>query len=202
MAFLFNSLDVPRLLQELRSGQISCLPAISSERCRVMRSEALRHTFKAALPEYGANRIQQRYTYTRAFSPLSCLWTIGEELCAVIRSVADSEDPLAFSSKLRFTEITAHVYKPGPLGISLHRDQKKFFKNLIAVCVIEGEGEFYTATSRVGGIETVIPATPGDIIFMATDGSFNYDRCPLHGVRNIKQERMTITFRQQKFEAA
>ncbi len=187
-------LDVPELLREMDRKGACAVPLLSAELCHQMKMEAERFQFKAAEKEYGKNRVRQRFNYFRRYPPESLLWKVGRMLGQKINEGAIENTEPMFQSPLRFNEVSAQRYTPGKLGISPHRDEKRY-KNIIAICVVEGNAEFYTTTDRVGGIEMPIPVKPGDVIFMKAPGFKNCDLCPLHAVRNITSPRLSITYR-------
>jgi dihydroneopterin aldolase len=161
-----------------------------------MREAALAHPFAEAEKEYGSRRVRQNFSYCRNYPKGTFLWEIGRDLEFLLTSAEDRYRATLFDYPLAFSEISAQLYPVGNLGISVHRDESRF-KNIIAVCVVEGEGEFYTQDSRESSHSTAIHAEAGDIIFMQAPGFATCMMVPLHGVRNIASPRLSITYRQE-----
>lgn len=191
-------LNVPALLREVGEKGAYAIPLLNPELCQKMKTEAERFQFRAAEKEYGKNRVRQRFNYFRRYPPESLLWKVGRMLEQKINEETIRSSEPMFQFPLHFNEVSAQRYTPGELGISPHRDEKRY-KNIIAICIVEGDAEFYTTTDRVGGIETLVLVKPGDVIFMKSPGFKNCDLCPLHAVRNITSPRLSITYRHDTF---
>lgn len=191
-----SSKDLKELIQSIQKTGVGILPLISQELCKTIEQEACAYPFIKAETYYGKNNVEQNFTYFRDYPRSSMLWTIGGELEEVLNN-ASADGHKLFSSPLSFTEISSQHYGVTDIGISPHKDES-IYKNIIAVCVIKGEGEFYTQSTREGGTETVIPASIGDVIFMRAPGFYDNDERPIHAVRKVTSERLSVTFRDER----
>ncbi len=194
--FLIN---VPLLVECLDRDGACSLPLLNRELCEKMTVEAEKYStdFKTAESEYGKNKVKQRFVYFRGYPKESLLWKISKDLSETLNDGIRKLPQLPFESPITFTEVSAQRYEKGELGITPHRDEK-FYRNIVVVCVVDGEGDFYLTTDRVSGIETSIPAKVGDVIFMKAPGFKDCNRGPLHAVRNISSRRLSITYRQEE----
>ena len=202
MTSIFSAhVDAFMLLNELRKHPIVVMPVFSSAVLQIMEDEAAKYPREPVPRYYGPRKVEQNYTRVSAFPASSILWRLGEKMSDLIDEASQAFATPAFTTPLNFTEIIAQFYAPHGVGIALHRDQRDLFKNLIAVCLIKGKGEFFTAEALDAPAQG-ISAKPGDVIFMATDGCLHYEHSPWHGVRNITEDRLTITYRQELLKAA
>jgi hypothetical protein len=90
-------------------------------------------------------------------------------------------------------EMAIHRYDAGAVGITPHRDQKRFW-GMIAVATLDGEGEFTVCTDTD---EVSLHAQQGDIILMRGTGLYEADGDirPLHGVAG---DRTSLVIRANK----
>lgn len=101
------------------------------------------------------------------------------------------ETPLCFNS------MVLQKYEPGSLGITPHRDGRRYI-NLICIFVLAGDGKFYVCADRSGRQSQEIPASAGDAILMKAPGFQGMPACdrPFHYVTQIRTTRYTLGLRQ------
>ncbi|NBD33624.1 MAG: hypothetical protein GVY17_11830 [Cyanobacteria bacterium] len=96
------------------------------------------------------------------------------------------------------------TYESGSLGITPHRDGKRY-KNLVCVFVLEEEGKFYVCRDRAGNDPIEIDASVGNVLLMRASGFKGINNClaqdeeirPFHFITNIPIQRYTLALRQE-----
>lgn len=187
---------VSNLISELKEKDVCVIPLLSQELCNKMKNETDAFPFIQAEEFYPTSNCRQNFTYFYDYPKDTFIWSVANELEKMLTLSSKNEAHAVFETPLSFTEMAAHHYEISEIGIDPHRDESRY-RNIIAICVIEGEGEFYTTTEKINGVEKIIHARVGDVIFMRAPGFMNSDIRPIHGVRNITSPRLSITFRQE-----
>lgn len=107
-------------------------------------------------------------------------------------------DPLPWPAeevqRLRFNEAALQRYPAGSLGLSPHRDGKRY-RVVIAILVISGEGTFAVCDDRAGTNPRPIPADPGHCILLRAPGFLGIDKRPFHYVSDVTKDRLVLTLR-------
>ena len=90
-------------------------------------------------------------------------------------------------------------YKPGALGVSPHRDGKRFAV-LVAIFTVEGSARFALCQTRAGEIIQEWDAGPGSLTLLRGPGLLDAeDRRPFHTVRGpTVGRRFSVTFRMEE----
>ncbi len=101
-----------------------------------------------------------------------------------------------FNPEFGFNEFIVNKYKQGSVGITPHRDNA-YFKNLIALVVLSGSGEFYTCDDRDRKNSRLKKTIPGNCILMVAPGFMNKNIQPMHYVTNITEDRYILCLRQK-----
>ena len=121
---------------------------------------------------------------------LSELSSIYDEISGEIHS--------SQSNTAHFDDINVNssLYLSGSLGIGPHRDNS-FSVNFVAIFVISGNNNFYTADDKSGSGEVIHYVRPGDCIVMRgprldSEGG----QRPIHYVKKITADRYIVTFRE------
>lgn len=185
---------VENLIQDLEIDDVVALPLLSKALCDKIKHEATRFPFVQAEKVFSKNNVaEQNFSYFRDYPNNHFLWYIARELEQLIQSISQNFPSSPFETPLSVTEISSHHYEICELGISLHRDESRF-KNMIIICIIEGEADFCAITQKG---EKIIRTKPGDVIFMRAPGFMNGDIRPIHAVKNITSPRLSVTFRQE-----
>ena len=98
----------------------------------------------------------------------------------------------------KFNDIAIQRYKPDSLGISPHKDHKKYI-SVIIIITLSGKSDLCICEDRKGLNPLVLNDFPGNIIvFPATEFTTLNNNCirPLHFVNNIVDGRLSIGLRQ------
>lgn len=182
-----------QLLDAIKKDGVAKLHLLSEEALLRITEELQTLNYTDAETYSGPFNVEQHFTYSRDFPKESILWRLSQEL----EQLLTTTNLNIFSTPLSFNEITAQLYPVHTTGISPHKDESRF-KNIIVICVIEGEGEFYVTSNREGNNKNIVITKPGDILFMRAPG-FNHENIrPIHGVQNITAKRLSLTLRQEE----
>ena len=98
----------------------------------------------------------------------------------------------------KFNDIAIQRYKPGSLGISPHKDHKKYI-SVIIIITLSGRSDLCICDDRKGLNPLIVNDIPGNIvIFPASEFITLNNNCirPLHFVNNITDGRLSIGLRQ------
>ena len=102
-----------------------------------------------------------------------------------------------FSAPVSFNDIAAQYYKKGSNGIGIHRDGLRY-RDLVLIICLSGRSELFTADNRSGARAQLIDDKPGRLVMMSGPGFKNLSNPksrPMHGVRNIKEGRLSLGLR-------
>tara|TARA_B100000029_G_scaffold331733_1_gene324008 strand:+ start:2021 stop:2659 length:639 start_codon:yes stop_codon:yes gene_type:complete len=98
----------------------------------------------------------------------------------------------------KFNDIAIQRYKPGSLGISPHKDHKKYI-SVIIIITLSGRSDLCICENRKGLNQLVVNDAPGNIVVLpASEFMTLNNNCirPLHFVNNISDGRLSIGLRQ------
>lgn len=98
-------------------------------------------------------------------------------------------------ARVTFNEAVIQAYRPCRCGISPHRDHIRYI-NLIAILVIDGEGDFFVCADRAGNGARRIPARPGDLLLMRGPGFDGSRYRPFHMLGEVTTNRLIVGYRQ------
>jgi len=98
----------------------------------------------------------------------------------------------------KFNDIAIQRYKPGSLGISPHKDHKKYI-SVIIIITLSGKSDLCICEDRKGLNPLVLNDIPGNIVVLpASEFITLNNNCirPIHFVNNIANGRLSIGLRQ------
>ena len=98
----------------------------------------------------------------------------------------------------KFNDIAIQRYKPGSLGISPHKDHKKYI-SVIIIITLSGRSDLCICEDRKGLNQLVVNDEPGNIVVLPGSEFMTLNNnCirPLHFVNNIENGRLSIGLRQ------
>ena len=173
------------------------LPKFISESTRKSLLAELHHRNFAEQPKvYGKQSVSQSFSASTDF-PVDSIFVELARIAGerISRWFCESRQNI-FVLPLNFTDLVIQSYPQGNGGIGVHRDGKSFI-NLIAVLVIEGEGNFSFCDDRDGSNPRHIQNEPGDLILMRGVGFCGSDHQPFHFVDGIRSQRTTFGMRQK-----
>lgn len=209
MSTFFNDFDATHAAKRLRDVGAARIPRALSQTyhqgilAELMDSE--RHPLLEAKKVVGPFDTPQNYYYVEKFPESSIARLLMRECDAwLTRAFAALPDnPLRGS--IGFNDRDMHWYPESPIGVGFHRDGE-CFRQLIAIVVLAGAGQFVLADERDDNPHTAlrIIAVPGDVILLRANGFDGHDAKEterLHGVFNIRKFRATLSFRNNKYAA-
>lgn len=158
-----------------------------------MVAEARALALDQAPPEYG--RARQRLFTKETFAEGSLFPKLRDRFQVTMRRFFD-EVPDTFEPPLAFNNVMVQRYPAGEIGITPHRDGASVL-NLIAIFVLEGDGDFSLCADYKGNGARIIPAPPGHVIIMKGPGFLGSREQPIHQIMNIRQERTVVILRQR-----
>ena len=98
----------------------------------------------------------------------------------------------------KFNDIAIQRYKPGSLGISPHKDHKKY-TSVIIIITLSGRSDLCICDDKKGLNPLIVNDIPGNIVILpASEFITLNNNCirPLHFVNNITDGRLSIGLRQ------
>ena len=100
--------------------------------------------------------------------------------------------------KPTFNDIAIQRYMPNSIGISPHKDHKKYI-SVITIVTLAGSSNFCLCEDRNGSNAYILNDKPGNIVILPATGfkmlDIDYER-PLHFVNKIIDGRLSIGLRQ------
>lgn len=169
------------------------LLAETDRRTLLASTETLR--FRPATPEVGPaqRRVYQDFELCYDVPAAHELWrlvdTLGSELGSALREVAPGE-----ADSFTFNDLIVQRYPPGCRGITAHRDHVRY-RLVVAIVLLEGDGEFCVCTDRAGDNERRVDFGPGDVLLMRAPGLGRCEERPFHLMRGVTRRRVTIGLR-------
>jgi hypothetical protein len=174
-----------------------CVPQVISNALRSSLIEELSILTLTQQPEtHGPRKVRQSFTAVASFPPTGHFAKFATSLGRAISTWFCASRNDVFISPLSFTDLVAQQYPPHGGGIAPHRDGKSFI-NLVAVLILEGEGNFQFCDDDSGANPRLIKNEPGDLILMRGVGFCARDHQPHHFVDGIRSRRTTFGMRQR-----
>lgn len=127
---------------------------------------------------------------TEPFDELPLVKRLGDDLANRVRYFQVG------ASNWTPNEVYVQRYRVGDLGITPHRDWKRY-QYLVAIVTAAGEAEFVLCKNRAGDVLRSWTTGPGSLILLRAPGfaGVNDDRV-LHAVRGpLTGERISVTYR-------
>jgi hypothetical protein len=119
---------------------------------------------------------------------------LEEELNEAFGRVEPLPWPDEEMERLRFNEAALQRYPSGSLGLSPHRDGKRY-RFVIAIVVLSGKGTFAVCDDRAGTNPHPVAAEPGRCILLRAPGFRGIEKRPFHYVSDVTEERLVLTLR-------
>ena len=139
------------------------------------------------LPEIvGLHKVKQQMEVYHDDNPHSQFWQLSRALQGKLQGL--------LTTSLEFNEVEIIRYPAGSIGITPHRDQRKY-QNVICLCTLVGRGRFFTCKNRDGNDAVSHDTTPGNVIIMRGSNFRGTALSPFHYVVDIEEERIVCSFR-------
>jgi hypothetical protein len=168
--------------------------------------EALLAGIRAELTDNRRNFVQRPYRYGTTVQGLSS-WDFEQDLMDNyhylkqlnrIYGKLSRELHSNLTNELHFDQVTVNASHcpTRSVGIGPHKDNS-FSVNFIAIFIISGCNDFFTARDKNGTDEVAFGVTPGDCVLMRGPRSLEERSLrPIHYVKEIVEDRRIITFRE------
>jgi len=205
--FLENALEpkLPAILESLTKIGASSIPILTPE-CRqqlLQTARSLPYHRQAEQVGKPDRLVRQQLASCEDISQAPQLIQLRDAFQnLLIQSLANwRSNPFAFP--IHFNAMVVQKYEPGSIGITPHRDGKRY-KNLVCLFVLEGQGRFFVSRDRAGNDAIEIDASPGNILFMRAPGFLGTNHAlanieeirPFHLITEIETQRYTFALRQ------
>ncbi len=196
---MLTPFDLPRVLTALETAGATSVPLLTDRAQQALLAEAMhfRYQREAELVGRGDRVVRQELASFAAFPADSSFL----QLRAVLQDRLERElaacQPYPFDVPLQFNSLVLQKYDAGSLGITPHRDGKRYV-NLICVVVLAGHGRFFVCEDRSGRGAHQVGAAPSMAIFMRGPGFRGSQDRPFHYVSEIGETRYTFGLRQRR----
>lgn len=182
-----------RAAQELRTKGATSFPLLSEEtRVRLLK-EARSYDYHDRTGIVGKARVEQELAAFQDFPSHSAFHALREDFLAVVCGGL-AEAGLTFEPALEFNELVLQKYACNSRGIGPHIDSKRC-RNLVAVFLLDGDGDFAICNDRDKTNAEVIMARPGHVILMTAIGLCGRTEQQFHFLDNIREGRLTFGMR-------
>jgi hypothetical protein len=154
--------------------------------------------FQRMATEEGRARQGGDYWVTaEPFDQLPLVKQLGDDLAVRIHSL-----PIG-APGWRPNEVYVQRYRVGDLGVTPHRDWKRY-RYLVAIVTAAGEAEFMLCKDRAGEVLRSWTAAPGSLVLLRAPGFAGVDDGRLlHAVRGpVTGERISVTYRMDSRRAS
>jgi hypothetical protein len=185
-----------RAIERLADEDAVSVPLLEAPARRRLTAATARLSFRPATPVIGAgaNAVHQEFTLCMRI-PRGSLFVafaaaLEQHMDAALASLA--APPVA--RPFRFNDLIVQRYEPGALGITPHRDHRRY-DGLIAVIPLSGAARFLLCADRSGDSPREVPAPPGSLVLMRGAGFAGRSDRPFHLVRDISRRRLSLGLR-------
>ena len=181
--------DGKTALHELLSFGAVAVPLLTEHARQVAYAgswkSAFRHITTGAKP---------RSEYFSCYNPTEKCFGILQQTAALL--LARKLGIGTFATPLEFNQHDLRIYPKGSRGLRIHRDKRKY-KNLVLVILLEGDGEFSVYQNCDRTTRRIITAREGDGIIMRAPGLLGPgEEQPLHDLDNVELGRYVYMLRQ------
>ncbi|MCX6819861.1 MAG: hypothetical protein NT019_01030 [Candidatus Adlerbacteria bacterium] len=161
---------------------------------QALLGELSQHAMVRQPAEWGPHKVKQALKMVGLLPEGSLFLQVRDELALWLNNEFSTKFPNHLSLPLCFTEMSVQAYDPGPIGVEPHYDGVSVI-NLIALLVLEGNGQFCTCEDRAGTITHPIRNEPGDLLLMRGPGFLGSPQQVLHRINNITVKRTVVVCR-------
>ena len=185
------------IIDILRIEQAVSFPLLREPERKQLLREVMALDYKSG-PEYvGTHKVLQQITFSEIYiDSTSGIALYARKFSDKIKFLAKRYRFDLFRPMFGFNEFMVNKYEKGSVGITPHRDNS-YFKNLIALIVLDGSGDFYICDDRDRKNSRLKKAVPGSCILMVAPGFLNQSIQPMHYLTNITEDRYVLCLRQK-----
>lgn len=200
---MLKPFDLLRVIATLETTGATSVPLLTDGAQQALLQEAVRYHYhrEADVVGRGDRVVRQELASFAAFPAESTFVRLRDRLQALLDEALAACRPYPFDGSLELNNLVLQKYDAGSLGITPHRDGKRFI-NLICVVVLAGRGRFFVCADRAGSGAREVEARPGTAIFMRAPGFRGSQERPFHYVAEIRETRYTFGLRQRNPDEA
>jgi len=185
-----------RALERLPAEDALSLPLLDAAARRRLTAATSHLPFRAAVPVIGegAKAVYQQFDLCMRIPEGSVFHDFATALETLVdEALACLPDP-PVARPFRFNDLIVQRYERGALGITAHRDHRRY-EGLIAVIPLSGAARFFVCADRAGHAAREVPAPPGSLVLMRGPGYAGRADRPFHLVRDIGCRRLSLGLR-------
>jgi hypothetical protein len=200
---MLKTFDLRRVLTALETTGATSVPLLTDSAEQALLQEAVHYQYhrEADVVGSGDRVVRQEMASFEAFPAESTFLRLRDLLQDRLARQLAACQPYPFDVPLRLNRLVLQKYDAGSLGITPHRDGKRYM-NLICVVVLAGRGRFFVCEDRTGRGARKVEAAPGMAIFMRGPGFHGSQDRPFHSVSEIRETRYTFGLRQRRTDDA
>jgi len=197
MSTLLASLDLHEPLKRMVDVGASFVSvALASSAREILRAEITAGSFEPLSDQIGPYGVRQEAELLQidpgdiTAYPTVCQLRI--DLSYLIHAQGKG---IAGLAEWRPNDIAAMRYHAGSLGITPHRDNRRY-RHLIAIFTIEGSASFTLCADREGAVVDQWQSAPSSLVLLRASGLADADNRPFHKVGGPTGDtRVSLTFR-------
>jgi hypothetical protein len=198
MSSVYEIRQPQQLLREITDYGATSVPLLDEPVLSSLGEAAEGLPFEQTARTVGDYDVRQELEVCRAVPEEGIFGQVHRQLEDRLNEAFGLADPHPWTDeemrRLCFNEAALQRYPAGSLGLSPHRDGKRY-RVLIAILVISGEGTFAVCDDRAGTNPHPIAAAPGDCILLRAPGFRGIEKRPFHYVSDVTKERLVLTLR-------
>jgi len=185
-----------RAIERLADEDAISLPLLEAPVRRRLAAATARLTFRPATPVIGAgtNAVYQDFTLCMSIPRTSLFVAFAEAFAQHVDTALASLTSSPVARPFRINDLIVQRYEPGALGITPHRDHRRY-EGLVAVIPLSGAARFFLCADRSGDAPREIPAPPGSLVLMRGAGFGGRSDRPFHLVRDVSRRRLSLGLR-------
>ncbi len=197
--FLISAFDMHAVIGALERQGAASVHVLTEPFRRTLAEEAQRAPYRKAREVVGSGDrlVRQELEYCDDFPPHSAFHTLRQGFRRLLERSLAANGLEAVAGPLKFDSMMLQRYAPGALGITPHRDGRRYVK-LVCNFTLAGQGRFCVCADRSGRRPRELDASPGTVILLRAPGFLGTDERPFHFVDNIREERYSFGLRQQR----
>jgi hypothetical protein len=185
-----------RALARLATKDALSLPLLDGAARRRLTAATAHLSFRPARPVVGegAAAVYQEFEICMPIPAGSVFHDMAAALEDLVNQALGCLPAPPIARPFHFNDAVVQRYERGALGITAHRDHRRY-QGLIVVLPLSGAARFFVCADRAGRAAREIPAPPGSIVLMRGLGYAGRRDRPFHFVRDIGRRRLSLGLR-------
>jgi alkylated DNA repair dioxygenase AlkB len=188
--------ELARAIVRLAQEDALSVPLLDGAARRRLTAATAHLSFRPARPVVGegATAVYQEFEICMPIPTGSLFHDVAAALEALVNQALACLPAPPITSPFRFNDAVVQRYERGALGITAHRDHRRY-RGLIVVIPLSGAARFFVSADRAGQAAREIPAPPGSIVLMRGPGYAGRTDRPFHFVRDVGRRRLSLGLR-------